>query len=334
MPPQPPPSDWSRRRSRPVRPPHFGHDDRRLETRMLSLDTADGHSWDAMLFRPRERTGVRRVAVVVVHGSVGNYLSGVPRRAAFGLAQAGFSALTINTRMANYGAFFGTGLLDRVPLDLDAAIALLRRLGYRRIVLLGYSMGSTVVTHYQAVHEPPEVIGVCTIAHPLSLPGSLRARWERYGSRPSYQEMAMRVSRGLGEMDDPDKDRIVVVHRANGPSSSPEHAEIWTYRTWWHSRGPAALSADSRRWVGVLRVPLAIIQAGRDQLIPRGEGEMLQKLAVEGGCPSVHLEYVEDADHVFSQAPDAPIAAAEAWLRSLLASVPGGAGATEPHMGD
>lgn len=320
-----------RRYPRPVRAPQFGRDDRRLETRMVTLDTADGHSWDGMLFRPREHTGMRRVGVIVVHGSVGNYLAGVPRRAAFGLAQAGFSALTINTRMANFGAFFGTGLLDRVPLDIDAAVALMRRLGYRRLVLLGYSMGSTMVTHYQAVHEPPEVIGVCTICHPLSLPGSLRARWERFDSDPSYQDMAMTVNRGLGGLDDPDQDRIVIVQRANGRHDGPEHAEIWTYRTWWHSRGPDALNAESRRWVGVLRVPLALIQAGNDHLIPVEEGEMLRKLAVEGGCPSVHLEYVEGADHVFSRTPDAPIVAAEAWLRSLVASIPGGAGAAEPH---
>ncbi len=65
-------------------------------------------------------------------------------------------------------------------------------------------MGSTMVTHYQAVHEPPEVVGVCTIAHPLSLPQSLRRRWERFGSIPSYNEMCAIISRQMEGGDDPD----------------------------------------------------------------------------------------------------------------------------------
>ena len=96
--------------------------------------------------------------------------------------------------MANYGVFFGTGLLDRAQLDIAAAVRALRERGFRRIVLLGYSMGSTMVTHYQAVNAPPEVIGVCTLAHPLSLPLSLRRRWERFESRPSYNEMCSIVA--------------------------------------------------------------------------------------------------------------------------------------------
>lgn len=308
---------------RSVRPgvPMFGRDDRRLETRMVVLHPEDGGYRDAMLFRPRDPDARhRRVAVVVVHGSVGNYLTGLPRRMAFGLAQAGFSTLTINTRMANYGVFFGSGLLDRVHLDMDAAMRALRRRGYRRVVLLGYSMGATIVTRYQAVYEPPEVLGVCTVAHPLSLPQSLRRRWEQFGSIPSYAEMTALAGHGLGGRDDPAMDRIVIVRRAKGPTDRPEDAEIWTYRTWWHARGPEALSAESRRWVGVLRVPLAIIQAGEDPLIPDDEGTTLRQLALDGGCPDVHLQYVEGADHVFSGCHQAPIDAARAWIEGLGAA--------------
>jgi len=312
-------SGLTRRFTPPKRLPMFGRDDRRIETRLVLLETADRHKWDGMLFRPRDRSlAHRRVAVVVVHGSVGNYLTGMPRRAAFGLAEAGFTALTINTRMANYGPFFGTGLLDRVHLDMDAAMNALRRRGYGRVVLLGYSMGATIVTRYQAVYEQPEVLGVCTIAHPLSLPLSLQRRWARFGSRPSYAEMTRLVHQGLGGRDEPSRDRIVVVRRATGPTDLPEHAEIWTYRTWWHSRGPEAQAAESRRWVGVLRVPLALIQGETDPLIPPEEGAELRRLALEGGCPDVHLEYVRGADHVFSDREQEPVDAAARWIMRLV----------------
>lgn len=293
---------------------------------MFVLDTEDGSSWDAMLFRPHDRGAIhRRVAVVMVHGSVGNYLSGFPRRAAFGLAQHGFSVLTVNTRMANFGAFFGTGLIHKVPLDLDAAFRLLRRLGFQRVIMAGYSMGATMVTHYAAVHTPPEVIGVCTFAHPLSLPGALRQRWERYGSIPSYSEMTSLAYRSLSVVtEEDDGDRIVIVRRASGPSDRPEHAEIWTYRTWWHSRGPEAQSAVSGRWVGVLRVPLAIFQAGVDQLVPASDGTSLERAALLGGCPKVHLRYMAGADHSFIQCTEEVIGAAARWMGSVVANLPGG----------
>ena len=174
-----------------------------------------------------------------------------------------------------------------------------------------------MVTHYQAVHEPPEVVGVCTIAHPLSLPQSLRRRWERFGSIPSYNEMCAIISRQMEGGDDPERDRIIIVRRATGPTDRPEDAEIWTYRTWWHSRGPEALSAESRRWVGLLRVPLALIQAADDPLISQSEGALLATLAQEGGCPEVHLEYIEGANHTFDGHELDAVDAAVQWVTDL-----------------
>jgi dienelactone hydrolase len=296
------------------RPPAFGRDDTDIETDLIVIPTEDRHSWDGMIFRPRRGAIDPRLAVLVIHGSVGHYLTGMPRRLAFHLAERGYAALTANTRMANYGVFFGTGLIDEAQLDIAAAVRALRERGFRRIVLLGYSMGSTMVTHYQAVHAPPEVIGVCTIAHPLSLPLSLRRRWERFDSRPSYNEMCSIVTRHMEGSDDPERDRIIIVQRATGPTGRPEHAEIWTYRTWWHSRGPEALSAESRRWVGLLRVPLALIQAADDLLIPKSEGEQLRRLARDGGCPEVHLEYIDGANHTFDGHDIDAIEAAVTWV--------------------
>jgi fermentation-respiration switch protein FrsA (DUF1100 family) len=70
--------------------------------------------------------------------------------------------------------------------------------------------------------------------------------------------------------------------------------------------------------VGILRVPLAMIQAGDDLLIPREEGVQLAKLARDGGCPDVHLEYVEGADHVFTDRQDLAVEAARRWISRLV----------------
>jgi dienelactone hydrolase len=302
------------------RRPLFGRDDRSLVVDLVVARTADGHSWDGMMFRPRgSDTRRRRLGVLVVHGSVGNYITGVPRRVSFGLANAGFSVMSVNTRMANYGVIFGGGLMHKTPLDIDAALDVLRRRGVKRTVLLGFSMGATMVTHYQALRQPEDVVGVCTLAHPASLPAALRLRWDHFGADPGYEEVAERVHTLFApDFDDATRDRIFIVRRGRGPTDLPTDGEIWTYRTWWSSRGPRAPHAESRLRVGEVTVPLAIIQAGEDELVHDREGPELATLARQGGCPSVHLHTVPGADHVFSGCDEELVEAVVAWLDARL----------------
>lgn len=293
----------------------------RLRLDPITVDTADGHTWDGLALIPRGADRARRrIAAIVVHGSVGNYMSGVPRRVAYGLADAGYTAISVNTRMANYGVFFGTGLLHRVPRDLDAWVDLARRMGHERIVLIGYSLGATMVTHYQATRRRREIVGVCTLAHPYSLPASLRRRWERFGAHPDYPTVTDRARVMIGaslDRDDGD-DEIFIVTRASGPTEAPAHAEIWTYRTWWFSRGPDARHAMSSEWVGDLGVPFALIQADDDMIVPRDDGEGLASVARAAGVET-HLAYVPYANHVFDGREQVLVAEVVAWLdRTIL----------------
>jgi pimeloyl-ACP methyl ester carboxylesterase len=320
-------SRWQRSAARGgLRRPVFTLHHPDLDLDLLVLPTEDGHEWDGLLYVPRRGDPARRrIAVVVVHGSVGNYISGIPRRMSMGLAQDGFSVLSINTRMANYGAFFGGGLLHLTPLDLDAAMNALRRRGYDRVVLLGFSMGSTVVTHYQALRRPPEVIGLCTLAHPASLVNSLRRRWERFGAEPGYLEVLRRARAALGRVPDPNAhgdrgDEIFVVRRAAGPTDDPSHCEIWTHRTWWFSRGPAVEHLMSRNRIEHVGVPVLFVQAGDDLMIDPEEGHMLARFARKGGCPSAEVVMVPGADHVFRGHEAAAVDACSAWLEGLAAA--------------
>lgn len=301
------------------RAPVFGADDRALAIDLVVTRTDDGQRWDGMIFRPGRASPRRRLAVLVVHGSVGNYITGVPRRISFALANAGFMVMSVNTRMANYGVIFGGGLMHRTPLDLDAALALLRRRGHQRIVLLGFSLGATMVTHYQALRRPPDVVGVCTLAHPASLPAALRLRWDHYDSRPTYAQVAEAAHLRLApDYESAERDRIFVVRRARGFGDRPLDGEVWTYRTWWFSRGPRAPHAESRLRVGAVTVPLAIVQAGEDELVRASEGPELEGLARQGDCPSVARETIPGADHVFSGCDDDLAEAVIGWLDARL----------------
>ena len=302
------------------RRPAFGRDDRQINTRLVTLHPEDGHEWDGLLLRPRfGDPALRKLLVIVVHGSVGNYLTGVPRRVAFNLAAMGFSVMSINTRLANYGPFFGGGLFHKTPLDLQAAVEVARAHGFGRMALLGYSMGCTVCTNFLANHHVPEMVGLCTIAHPESLPEALRLRWQRYGATPTYEEVAEYARPIVAEdPDDPPGDRIFTVMRANGPLPTPENGEIWTYSTWWSSRGPESPHAVSRDQIGKVTVPIAILQAGNDHLIQPGEGYALAHVAEQAGNRDVFLDMVAHANHVFEGCMDDMTDMAARWLAELV----------------
>jgi dienelactone hydrolase len=295
----------------------FGRADRGLAVDLVELPTADGHRWDGLLLRPAAGGSRRRVAAIVIHGSVGNYLAGVPRRVALGLAHAGHTVLSANTRMANFGTFFGGGLLHQAPLDIDAALADLRRRGHRRIALVGFSMGATMVTHYQALRAPTDVVGLLTLAHGRSLPNSLRRRWTRFGARPGYEAVERRARLVVEADPDGEDDAVFIVRRASGPTDDPVHAEIWTYRTWWSCRGPEAPHAVSAERIREVRVPVGLIQAEHDELVAPEEGPELAGIAREAGVPRVDLVVVPGADHVFTGREDALVAACADWLGRL-----------------
>lgn len=292
----------------------------------ITVDTVDGHTWDGLALIPSGGgdQARRRLGVIVVHGSVGNYITGVPRRVSHGLAQAGFTVVSVNTRMANYGVFFGGGLLHRTPLDLDAWVDLVRRMGHPRIVLLGYSLGATMVTHYQALRRRHEVVGLCTLAHPLSLPASLRRRWERFGADPDYDTITARARQIIGDSldDDDGDDEIFIVECASGPTVAPTHGEIWTYRTWWFSRGPDAAHAVSAERIGEVGVPVALIQAADDMIVPPSDGDALEEIALAAGVPHVRHESVAHANHVFSGREAAAVERCIAWLDEVMLGRP------------
>ena len=308
----------------------FGNDDARAPITHLTYASPDGHTWDALLAHPPTESARSEVLVVAVHGAMGNYTSGVVRRATFEMARNGYPTLSINTRMANFGVIYGGGRLDLAPADLDGAIALAGRMGYSRIALLGYGLGANMVSHYQALRRPAQVEAVCTLAHPSSLPDALRARWSAHTASPGYDDMLARAARRVA--GDDVTDDIVVVARGSGPNDTPGDTEVWTERTWWACRSPEAAHAVSRERVRHMSVPLALIQPSSD--VALGYGAELAAAAGGAGVP-VHLERIPGTDHTLWDAVPAAAAAGAAWLDRTLGTGgrPAGRGAAPAGPG-
>lgn len=286
---------------------------------LVTLATEDGLEMDALfhrderLARARERRTGRRTAIVHVHGIMGNFLVGTLRFLPAPLAREGFPTLVIETRLANVGQLFGQGIFSDALLDLDAAVAWLHDHGYDEVILSGYSSGATLVTLYAATRPAENVRGLLCLGNPWGLPQAAERRSEKFGSDPGYWELAEEVRRTVDEVPD----QIFVVARSRGLTRRPRDGEVYTRRTWWHSRGPEATDAMACRQIGAVSVPVLLIQGTADFVVEPWEATELARVAREAGNADVRLEWIEGADHSFAGHEIPTLAAATRWLKRV-----------------
>jgi uncharacterized protein len=138
--------------------------------------------------------------VVLVHGLGGHRRAGYVQRAARLLQQHGFATLALDLRGADRrgGGFYHVALAS----DLVAACSAPPLRAYRRLFVLGFSMGGHVALHFAAQHREPRLHGVAALCTPLDLQqtqqhldGPARAFYRRYvlsGLKQMYAAVAAR----------------------------------------------------------------------------------------------------------------------------------------------
>ena len=235
--------------------------------------------------------------VIHVHGFLGNFLDGSQRFLPPILAKAGYSSLAINTRMANFSLFFGFGILEDTVPQIDTAIVFLKELGYKKIILSGYSLGGCIVLRYAALRNDPSsypsLKGVIALATPRSMPDSIRRRWDRWKSEPSYEEVYKRAKEFL--KPDPynaSEDRTILIYKARGDTYRPEHTEIYTYKTWWFLAGPEADGATAYKQIEKIKIPILLTQGWHDDVIDPIETFELAQSAIDAGNRDVSAFYL------------------------------------------
>ena len=148
------------------------------------------------------------------------------------------------------------------------------------------------------------------------MPDTVRRRWQRFGSQPTYREVHQRAERFVRPPPGttPAQDEIIVVYRAHGNTFSPEHTELYTLRTWWALAGPEADDAKSYRHIGHIGVPALLVQGSKDAVIEPQDGEDLRAVAQNAGNCGV-TQVVLEADHTFTGQHDALGQCVATWLR-------------------
>jgi alpha-beta hydrolase superfamily lysophospholipase len=142
---------------------------------LISTNNADGVRLDGAFYSPPvDAIPIGPVdAVLLVHGSRGNFCDPTTKEMAEDLRKVGYACLTLNTTAhdtvwanASDGTYRGNAfeILDRTCLDLKAGIDYLYDAGYRYIALLGHSMGAVRVTYYAATRSDPRVCAVIPVS--------------------------------------------------------------------------------------------------------------------------------------------------------------------------
>ncbi|QMU79630.1 alpha/beta hydrolase [Streptacidiphilus sp. PB12-B1b] len=240
------------------------------------LSTADGVRLHAAYSPPR--TPGAEVAVVLAHGFSGAVERPAVRRAAALLT--GYAGV-VTFSFRGHGRSAGLSTVgDREVLDVQAAVAWARSLGYRRVVTLGFSMGGAVVLRHAALHQ-----GVDAVAA-VSAP----ARWYYRGTVP-MRRLHWVVMRPLGRV----VGRVGLRTRID-PQEWPQ---------------PPLPPVAAAALLPALGIPLLVVHGDTDPYFPLDHPRSLYEAA---GPDHAELWIEAGFGHAENSAPDALIERVGEWL--------------------
>jgi pimeloyl-ACP methyl ester carboxylesterase len=262
-------------------------------TSSISLKTADGVILAAVHIPARHPT---EIAIVLVPGFSGwSQAPGVARASAV-LAEF---AEVLQVDLRGHGRSGGTSTLaDREVLDVDAAVAYARTLGFPHVITVGFSMGGAAVMRHGGL------VGEEIYGYPLQHPSdalvcvSTGSVWYQRDTRPMRRLHWLVLTR-LG--------RVVARHAF--------HVRIDP--AGWGAEPISPLDAAAR-----LSVPLLLVQGDQDSYVRAEHGYSLSEAA--SGPVEFWME------HGFGHAEEA---AEPALLRKIGAALPGLLTMTRPPKG-
>jgi len=275
-----------------------------MEQELIAIPFNDSKI-DALYYKVNrsENDSISKTAIIHVHGFLGNFLDGSQRFLPPILAKSGYTSLSINTRLANFGLFFGYGILDDTIPQIDRAKEFLLEEGYENIVVSGYSLGGAVALRYASqtysVKKYSKLKGIIVLATPYSMPDSIRKRWVKWGSEPSYDDIYKEAKQILDvNSDESDQDRTIIIYKARGNTYLPEHTELYTYKTWWNLASPEAESAKGYKQIEKIKIPILLVQGWHDEVVSHEETYHLAQVARDSGNNNVSVFFI-DGGHAF-----------------------------------
>jgi len=271
-----------------------------FQTEICTFKTADNERLHGALFTPLERPS--DLALLFVHGVAMNFY--LPPLFTFGqdLAARGFHSFVINTRghdwisrAGNLTKFGGSAYenLEDCLADLDGALDYLKQRGYRRMILIGHSLGAIKSIIYQGTRQRSDVAGIVSCSAPRQFYSERVAR--QAGFRELIEKAETLVAEGKGE-------ELIPV----GVGATPG---IFTARSHVNKYGRDD-NNDCRPYAKRLGCPLLAIVGSAE---PRFFWEYAQEI-VAGAGPNGTCRLVDGASHFYNRHTAEIVEIIHLWL--------------------
>ena len=255
----------------------------RVTTDLVRFVTEDGVQLNGALYRPDPQVNPRpKRAILVTHGTGGNFYGSITGFLPPLLAEKGYLGLSMNRR--DHGHHYYRSTFEDGLKDLKAGVDFLVVQGAEEVFLLGHSLGTTFVPYYMAMTDDVRVklVGLSGAIADLR-----QATFETHlGSRDQYEEVVrlaqMRLDQGRGD----EMFLITLFGRT----------EALSYHTFLNYRGPDT-NAVPVKWIPRIQRSILLLHNSTDQLARQEWQEALQQA---GGD---RMDYVEVKDPDSSHTP-------------------------------
>ncbi|MCS7002859.1 MAG: alpha/beta hydrolase [Dehalococcoidia bacterium] len=281
-----------------------------MPVELVTFVTADQVRLPGALY-PAATTSVGAVDAILLNpGTSDNFWGPILTPLATLLAEAGYPCLAISSRGHDYvwrnalnGKLYGAAYerVSECRYDFDAAFDVLRARGYRRLALLGHSLGGTKALYYAAYHAPADLCAVIACSPP---------RWSAANYRASDRAEAYERTRALAE-------RMVAEGRGDElfEIEMPIARLLMQASGWLEKYGGE--NYNMATYYDQIRVPTLHLVGALEQYDAsmRNVGEDLMRLA--DNSPYRQTVVIPDGDHFYSRTMPQVAAAIVTWLRGL-----------------
>ena len=264
---------------------------------VVSYTTEDGVQLPALLIYPESGMNSNGPAVVHIHGGPGGSLlrtNSAARYVAAGLARAGYTNLSIETRHATRYSFTR---FDEVIEDIRGGVDALSSRGFTNIVLAGAGLGSLRMARYMVETDDPRVKAVIQYSPTRDMADNWRARVGEDIYWATVDQAAKSVAEG---------GRQPFIDLGDGLIFLPNSFLDWF--------GPTAKTSLSANMAGISR-PMLMVAGAEDPLVPKGRLEELKAVAFVS--PRVDIKYYPGVGRVFEGMREEVVTDTLGWLTDI-----------------
>lgn len=194
--------------------------------------------------------------------------------------------------------------------DIDAWLNKVKKLGYKKVVLLGHSLGCNKTIHFYSKKHPKDIVGVI-----LASPPDMVGLFEKTEYQPNHKELLAEVINNIKQ----------------GNPRKPVNGIVWdwyqlssqTYFDLSETNGlvdnlPVLRNPDEFEELSQINVPILGIMGEHDDIAIKTLEEDMDLIASKAvNCPFFTKEFIKGANHTYDQQEEAFAKVITDWVDKL-----------------